>query len=407
MPSASAAETRTGLRLAVQPGAHFAAQQKAIHVAFVGQTGTAITVVPWPMDGDPLKGVRSGALAWDVAEVDSEKARQACDAGLIERIDTAVLVRSPDGTAPEKDYITGGLTPCAVASVSWSSLIAFDQRAWPAQASTARGAKRPKTAPVAAPRQPDKLKDVFDTATFPGKRALRRDPRYLLELSLIADGVAPEDVYRVLASDEGTYRAFNRLEALRTHINWVDSPAAASKQLADRTAVMAMMYSGRAFQHIAVEAKPYGLIWDGQVYRLSTWVVAKGAPQVAARAFLGVASAPAHMAMQAMLFPYGPPRASAIARVGRHPVLKSDMAAYLPTAPANLRTALAYDGRFWETHERRLTGLFEAWLMAPLPTPVQSSAPGAGEPPAQTPGPAQGAGEEPWPVPGGGAGKSG
>ena len=176
--------------------------------------------------------------------------------GLIERIDPAVLAKSLDSAAPEKDYIAGGLTPCAVASVAWSSLIAYDQRAWPAQRrDQRRGRQAAERAPLAAARTPDRLKDVFDVVAFPGKRAFRRSPRYLLEMGLIADGVAPEDVYRLLAGEEGTTRAFSRLELLRGHINWVETPAAASRQLAERSAVMAMVYSGRAFQNVAVEGK--------------------------------------------------------------------------------------------------------------------------------------------------------
>jgi putative spermidine/putrescine transport system substrate-binding protein len=396
VPSIPAADLRTGLRLSVQSGAHLAAQQKAIHAPYVAQTGTAITVVPWPADGNPLKEASTGKPAWDLAEVDLDKARQACDGGLIERIDIAVLAKSLDSAAPEKDYIMGGLTPCAIASASWSSLIAFDQRAWPAQsqAQAARGAKRPKTAPATAARTPDKLKDVFDVVAFPGKRAFRRGPRYLLEMSLIADGVAPEDVYRLLAGEEGTTRAFVRLEALRGQINWVDTPAAASRQLADRSAVMAMVYSGRAFQNVAVEGKAQGLIWEGQLYHLDAWVVAKGAPPASTRAFLGIASDPAHLAAQATLFPYGPPRASAVAKVGRHPVLKTEMASYLPTAPANLRTALQFDARFWDTHERRLSETFAAWLKAPLTAPIKppepSPAASASEPPSPNSGPNSG-----------------
>ena len=395
VPSASTAVTRSVLRLSVQPGAHLAAQKMAIHAPFVAQTGTSITVVPWPVEGNPLAPASAGRPAWDLAEVDSEIARLACDAGVIERIDTAILAKSLDSSTAEKDYIAGGLTPCAIASVLWSSLIAFDQRAWPAQSQgqPARGSKRPKTAPVAAARTPDKLKDVFDIATFPGKRAFRRSPRYLLEMSLIADGVAPEDVYRALAGEEGTYRAFARLEALRGQINWVETPAAASRQLAEKSAVMAMVYSGRAFQNVAVEGKVQGLIWEGQLYHLNAWVVAKGSPQSSTRAFLGVASDPANLAAQATLFPYGPPRASAIAKVGRHPVLKADMASYLPTAPANLRTALQFDARFWGTHEGRLNAAFEAWLKAPLPTPTRSAAPSPAVSPSEAP--AQGTGSSP------------
>ena len=399
---APVASASTGLRLAVRRGAHLAAQQRAIHAPFVAQTGTPIVVMAWPATSNPLQETSAGKPSWDLAEVDIDEARKACDAGQIERIDPDALTKSPDGMPIERDYIAGGLTPCAVGSVAWSSLVAYDQRAWPAAPQPQRGAKRPKGA---TPRQPVGLKDFFDVAAFPGKRAVRRSPRYLLEMGLIADGVAPDEVYRMLAGEAGTHRAFSRLEVLRGHINWIESPAAASRQLAERSAVMAMVYSGRAFQNVAVEAKSFGLIWDGQIYHLDAWVMAKGTPQArAARAFLGFASDPVHLAVQASLFAYGPPRASAVARVGRHPVLKTEMSPYLPTAPANLRTALQFDATFWDRHERRLTEAFEAWVRSPLPQPPpEPSAPAAGDRQSPTP-----SADEPSPsVPAAGPEKSG
>ena len=53
--------------------------------------------------------------------------------------------------------------------------------------------------------------------------------------------VRQAEVYRMLAGEAGTHRAFSRLEVLRGHINWIESPAAASRQLAERSAVMAMV----------------------------------------------------------------------------------------------------------------------------------------------------------------------
>lgn len=361
-----------GLRLIARTSAYLTAQRRAIHAPFVAQTGTPIVVLAWPAAGSPLQELANGQASWDLAEVDSDEAARACEAGQLEKIDSTHLAKGADGALVEQDFIAGGLTACSVASVSWSSLIAYDKRAWPAQAQTAgaRGAKRTKAAVPTAARTPSALRDLFDVAALPGKRALRRTPRYLLEMSLIADGVAPDQVYRTLATEAGTDRAFDRLEALRGHIIWVETPAAASAQLAERKAVMAMLYSGRAFQHVAVEAKPYGLIWDGQIYHLDAWVVPKGSRQAQkAREWVAFATDPVRLAALSEQFPYGPARASAVARVGRHPILKTDMVPYLPTSPANLRTAVPFDARFWAANEQRLSERFGAWLLAPLPKP--------------------------------------
>ena len=380
--------SNNGLRLAARPGAYLKAQQKAIHAPFVAQTRTPIAVLPWPATGSPVTELEEGksgqAPSWDLAEVDSDAAVRVCTAGQLETIEASLLDAAPDGTPIDKDFIAGGLTPCGVASVAWSSLVAFDRRAWPAQAAVpaARGARKARSAAIPA-RTPSALKDVFDIVTFPGKRALRQEPRHLLEMSLLADGVTPEEVYRTLASEEGTARAFARLEPLRGHITWAQTPSAAGQLLVEHKAVMAMLYNGRAFPHLGVEAKPIGLIWDGQVYHLEAWVIAKGTPQAQkARQFVAFATAPARLAAVAEQFPYGPARASAVAKVGRHAILKTEMAGFLPTAPANLRTALQFDARFWAAHDRRLSERFEAWLKGTLPAPVPALAPEAPAAPA-------------------------
>ena len=327
------------------------------------------------------RNLDGGKASWDVAEVDSDAAAVACAAGQLEKIDPSILAKAPDGTGAEADFLAGGLQPCSVASVAWSSLIAFDPKAWPAQA-PARGAKRAKTTlQLSGPRVPAALADVFDVTAFPGKRALRKAPADLLEMSLLADGVAPSAVYAELATEAGTARAFARLEALRGHIVWIETAARAAQALTDRKAVMAMLYSGRAFQTAGVEGKALGLMWDGQIYHLDAWVIAKGTPNLdKARAFVAFASEPQRQAGVAEQFPYGPARLSATAKVGSHPVLKTAMATYLPTAPAHLRSALRHDGAFWAVHERRLMERFEAWLQAPLAKPEPPPAPVAPPP---------------------------
>ena len=62
---------------------------------------------------------------------------------------------------------------------------------------------------------PTSWADFFDIAKFPGKRGLRKGPKYALEFALIADGVAPTDVYTVLATPEGVDRAFAKLDTIK------------------------------------------------------------------------------------------------------------------------------------------------------------------------------------------------
>ena len=50
--------------------------------------------------------------------------------------------------------------------------------------------------------KPQSLEDFFDTTKFPGRRAMKRGSgKYNLELALLADGVAPKDIYPTLSTE--------------------------------------------------------------------------------------------------------------------------------------------------------------------------------------------------------------
>ncbi len=66
---------------------------------------------------------------------------------------------------------------------------------------------------------PKSWADFWDVEKFPGKHAYRNKIAGALEPALMADGVAPEDVYKVLSSEKGIERALNKIRELRPHID--------------------------------------------------------------------------------------------------------------------------------------------------------------------------------------------
>ena len=63
--------------------------------------------------------------------------------------------------------------------------------------------------------QPATIADVFDLEKYPGKRSLERRPINNLEWALLADGVAPADVYPMLSTSEGVARALAKLDTIK------------------------------------------------------------------------------------------------------------------------------------------------------------------------------------------------
>jgi len=65
-------------------------------------------------------------------------------------------------------------------------------------------------------------------------RGLRRSAKYTLEIALLADGVAPADVYPMLATDAGLERAFRKLDQIKSDTIWWEAAAQPGVQLSGR-----------------------------------------------------------------------------------------------------------------------------------------------------------------------------
>ena len=137
--------------------------------------------------------VKAGSPNWDVVQVEADELALGCDDGLFEKIDWTSI-------GPKADFIKSAVSDCGVGAFVWSTAIAYD------------GAK--------LAQGPQSWADFWDVAKFPGKRALRKGPKYTLEFALMADGVTPERVYEVLSTTEGVARAFAKLDKLRPNLIW-------------------------------------------------------------------------------------------------------------------------------------------------------------------------------------------
>jgi putative spermidine/putrescine transport system substrate-binding protein len=339
-PSAQPAPV-TKLTVATWGGAYGQSQQRVFFEPFTAARGTRIDSVTHDGSLDALRRIAAKPEpAWDIVDLSSGVLDEACAEGL--------LVKFAPGEAPyptdRDDFIPGAVRECGIGSVAWSALPVYDNRAFP---------KRKPAAPA----------DVFDLRQFPGKRSFPRSPRYMLELALLADGVAPADVYATLSTAEGVNRAFAMLDKVRAETIWWQSATEPLEHLRNRKAAIALAYNGRAFSAIVAERQPFALLWSGQIYDVNLWGILAASPRKdAARDFIAFASAPQQLAAQARWFPYGPARRSASALVTSHAELPLDMADYLPTSERNFKTALAYDAAFWAKAETELSERFDDWI---------------------------------------------
>jgi putative spermidine/putrescine transport system substrate-binding protein len=342
------------LTVATWDSAYTAAQHRALFKPFTNDTKHAVRTVSHG-DLTRLTGKRVAAQGWDLIELDGQTVRRGCKQGWLARIAPADLPESVEGGPAQADYLPGALMSCGVGSAAWSAVVVHDPRADFDEA-------------------PSRITDLFALERFPGKRALPRQPRYVLELALMADGVAPSDVYEVLATPAGQDRAFARLSAVRHAIVWWDNaskaldpfPAGGPEGVDD--VVMGVAFNGRVFTS-AVRARQWlRILWDGQIYRFNYWAVPNSAPNAeAAQRLLRHVSLPERQARLTRWFPYGPARKSALPLVGQHAEIDLDMAAFVPTMPRHMAGALQFDQAFWAADGDALNARFAEWLERPTP----------------------------------------
>lgn len=316
------------------PGSYGRAQQSALFQPYAQRSGVDVRMAQYDGGLDELRG---GAHDWDVIDLELPDAVAACREGLLQPLDAL-----PDAS----DFVPNALGRCWAGSIVYSQAIAY--------------------APGRFAAKPTTLADVFDVARFPGQRALRgTSAKYNLELALLADGVAPADVYQVLSTPDGVARALAKLDTIRGSIVWWTRPSEPAAMLAGGRAAFATILNGGLYD-AAMHGLEFGVIWDRQLYELDVFAIpSRSHKRAMAMDFIRFATSPERLARVAEWVPFGPARRSALALVGRNPELGIAMRRFLPTAPENFATAFAVDDSWWQAHGGEIAPRWQSWK--PLP----------------------------------------
>ncbi len=324
-------------------GAYAASQMEAYHKPYMALTGIKINSVDADNPATPIKAqVEAGNVTIDIADLEPSDLVRLCDEGALQVLDIDDLPDGADGTPAREDFIEGGLYDCGVGTIVYSTLIAYR---------------------TDGDVIPTATNDFFDLEKFPGKRGLRKGAKFALELALMADGVAPADVYDVLATPEGVDRAFAKLDTIKSEIIWWEAGAQPPQLLADGEVVMTTAYNGRIFNAMMEENQPFALFWPNQIYDFNLFVIPEGAPNAeAAWDFIKWATDTQRLADQATYISYGPARRSSAEHVGLFKDGVTDMKPHMPTNPDYVGDALTTDIEFWADHDIELSERFNAWL---------------------------------------------
>lgn len=314
-------------------GVNQEAQAKAYYGPFKQATG--IDIIPVAYNGEMAKVkamVEAGKPTWDVVEVESPELLRGCEEGLFEKLDYSKI-------GDKQDFIPHSVSDCGIGIFVWSVVLAYN-------------------ADLVKGTPPGSWADFWDVQKYPGKRGLRKGAKYTLEIALLADGVPPGEVYKVLATKQGVDRAFKKLDQIKPHIQWWEAGAQPPQLLASGDLVMSSAYNGR-IDAAQREGKNLKIVWKGNIYDVDSWAIPTGSPKAAeAYQFIAFASKPENQKVFSTHIAYGPTNGKAVS------LIDPKQAENLPTAPANLQEALAIDIPFWVDHGEELEQRFNTWAAA-------------------------------------------
>ncbi|MDW9356871.1 extracellular solute-binding protein [Sinorhizobium meliloti] len=307
------------------------AQRKIFFEAFAKETGKPVLDESWEGGYGVLQAkVKAGVPNWDVVEVEAEELALGCADGIYEKIDWQKM-------GGKEAYLPAAVSDCGVGNIVWSTGLSYDG---------AKLAEGPKT-----------WADFWDTKKFPGKRGLRKGPKYALEFALMADGVPADQVYDVLSGEGGVDRAFKKLDELKADIIWWDAGAQPLQLLSSGQVVMTSAYNGRISGINRSEGKKFGFVFPGSVYAIDSWVILKDSPNKdAGMDFIAYASKAENQAKLPEYIAYGLPN------LGATKLVPEQFQKELPTTEENLNGAVALDVDFWTDNSEELTQRFNAWL---------------------------------------------
>jgi putative spermidine/putrescine transport system substrate-binding protein len=276
-----------------------------------------------PTDYGKLKAmIDSGNTAWDVVDVEGDYAYQAAKDGLLEPLDFSVISKAD--TDPRFVFDHG------IGSFYYSFVLGYNQDSLKGPA--------PKT-----------WADLFDTTKFPGKRTFYKwSAPGVLEIALLADGVAPDKLYPLDLD-----RAFKKLDSIKKDILWWGTGAESQQQLAAGEAPLGMFWNGRIYA-LQQDGAHIGVSWEQNVATADYLVVPKGSKnKEAAMKFIAMASSAQGQADLANATAYAP------VNVKSEGLLAKGLIPLLPSKNATGQITL--DLNYWAAHRDEIGKRWYAW----------------------------------------------
>ena len=247
------------LTLVNQGGAPADAERVAVLEPFTKQTGIQIKVDTYNQELAKIRAqIETKNAIWDVLSLNPLNERAGCEEGLLEKIDWKTLID------PKQFAAIGGFGECGAPYLVSPGAMVCD------------GAR------YADDKAPKTWMDFWDVKKFPGKRGMVFQPDQTLEPALMADGVAPQDVIKVLTGPGGVDRAFRKLAELKPYIKWWKAGDESMQLILTGEVEMVYGWQGRVNIANRSNKRDLRIVWPaGYVNALIYLGILKGSPRKA------------------------------------------------------------------------------------------------------------------------------
>ena len=276
--------------------------------------------------------INAGAVAWDVTEQELSTCETLKQEGSLEPLDYSLIDTTgiPEGLI-DSHYV--GL-------LAFTKVIAYRKDAF-------------------GDNGPSSWADFWDVEKFPGKRGMHGKVNYNLEAALMADGVAKDDVYDVLATDEGKARAWAKLGEIAPEVTvWYRGGSQSAQLLRDGEVDVIHMGHNRV-ESVISSGIEVAYAFDGGTMDVDCLLVPKGAPNKdnAMQLINELLSAEAQ-ARLAVTMPLGPVNTGAF-DTG---IISDEQALLVNTHPSNYDKQLLVDPAFYIGQLGELTEEFDTLI---------------------------------------------
>jgi putative spermidine/putrescine transport system substrate-binding protein len=200
-----------------------------------------------PAPGKIRAMVDSGKVIWDVCDTSAGGTFQLGGSGMLNEIDYSIVDKGK--VRPEFAF------KYSVCNYMYSYVMAVN-------AAKFEGKPVPKT-----------WADFYDLKKFPGRRMLRALFEGQLEGALLADGVAPKDLYPLDVD-----RALAKINTIKAQTIFWNTGAESENLMRQGEVVMGNMWNARAYTLYKESGGKTAWSWEGAVLAPAVWAVPKGNP---------------------------------------------------------------------------------------------------------------------------------